>query len=83
MYKKPSQQSDYEALSRNQADLEYAIRVRLIELIFSQDNATSIRAIEQLNLMSSDFVEDDYSGISTEALVKIRQRADEFIKANE
>jgi hypothetical protein len=79
---KPKSWDEYKALSRDDGRLWDLIRVRLIELVFSQDNATSIRAIELLQSTSSEHIEDDFNDLSIEDLRGLRERARKFIYEN-
>lgn len=79
---KPKSWDECKTLSRDEGRLRDLLRVRLIELAFTQDSAVSIRAIELLSNTSSDQIEDDFSDLSIEDLRGLRERARKFIYEN-
>lgn len=79
---KPKSWRDYLELERDPERLRVLMRIRFIELLFTSDNATAIRAAEMLLSMSSETIEDDFSELSTEDLRALRERARRFISEN-
>lgn len=77
---KPVKWADYQILAEDSGKLLGLMRVRLIELLFSQDTTVAIRAAEMLQQTASLEREDDFSGVSTEKLEELEQRSTRFIK---
>lgn len=76
---KPTTWAQFEELNRDPVRLERLMRVRLIELLFTSDNATAIRAAELLTTTSSESVDDDLSGVPLEKLIEVRERARQYL----
>lgn len=77
---KPKDWATCEILAQDEGRLQRLIRVRLIELAFTQDSAVSIRAIELLQTQSSDAVEDDLSDFSTDDLLAAEKAIRGFLR---
>jgi hypothetical protein len=74
MSKKPSSWQDFEYLARHDDELRNLMRIRAIELYFTSDNATAIRAGEFLATLEGD-VDSDLDDIGSEELRQARARA--------
>lgn len=77
---KPSHWIEFEQLEKDPETLNTLIRVRMIQLVFTAENATAVRAAEMLGQLSSVTIEDDLSEFDSETLKNAKRWADEIIK---
>jgi hypothetical protein len=82
MYEKPMGWKEFSALAFEER-LDAVLRIRLVEIAFTESGSTAVKAVELLRSMPIPEIDADLSQVSTEVLLEAQRRAKVWLESDE